>query len=222
MRNVLLAAGVLAALASSGCAMIYDVEGPHWRDYKPPKALAPAIAAPGSEWSYVRHDSGSYGNGVSHVSGKSLPMQTWQGRPHYAYESPEATTLIDPTTGRWAAQLKDGKPVASWDPAIGYHWPMWVGETWSVPYRVTNHATNKTAEFRAWFTVEAQETVHVPAGSFKAFRVVYSAPTLWGVAWWSPDLGIWVKSRFERISGDPAGAGVRQSDLLRADIKPVR
>lgn len=214
MRNASLVAALVLALASSGCAMVNDS-----RYYKPAKMLGPAIAPPGSEWSFVRRDSGSYGNGVSHVTSRSLPMQNWQGRPHYAYESPEATTLIDPTTGRWAAQVKDGKPLASWDPPIGYHWPMWVGETWSTPYRVTNHATGKSVEMRAWYVVEAQETVNVPAGTFRTYRVLYSAPTLWGHAWYSPDLGIWVKSRFERISQDPAGAGVRESDLLRVNIR---
>ena len=37
--------------------------------------------------------------------------------------------------------------------------------------------------------------------------------------WWSPELGITVKSRLERIASDPAGPGVRQSDLLRANLK---
>jgi len=212
MRKAFLAAGFLAAvLASSGCTLIHDT-----RYYEPAKLLGPSIAPPGSEWSNVRRDSGSYGSGVSHVTSKSLPMQNWQGRPHFAHEAPEGTTLIEPTTGRWVAQLKDGKPVVSWDPSIGYHWPMWVGESWSTPYRVTNHATGKTVDMRAQWVVEAEETVHVPAGSFRTFRVRYSSPSLRAVAWFSPDLGISVKSRFERIGEN---AGVRESELLRHNIK---
>ena len=218
MRNGSLVAGLLVALASAGCAMIYDVEGPHWRDYKPSKALAPAFAAPGSEWSYVRRDSGSFGSGVSHVYWKSLPVQNWQGRPHYAYEGPESTTLIDPTSGNWAALVKDGKPLVTWDPPLGFHWPMWIGETWSTPYKITN-AAGKTIDSRAWYTVEAQETVHVPAGSFRTYRILYSTPTLYGPLWWSPELGITVKSRLQRVAEDPAGAGVREADLLRQSVK---
>ncbi len=212
MRKAFLAAGVITtALASTGCTLVYDT-----RYYEPAKLLGPTIAAPGSEWSYVRRDRGSFGNGISHVAFRSLPVQNWQGRPHFAHEGPEATTLIDPTTGRWAAQVKDGKPLTSWDPPIGYHWPMWVGESWSTPYRVTNHATGKTVDMRARFVVEAQETVHVPAGSFRTFRVRYSSPTVRGVAWFSPDLGVWVKSRFERTGEN---AGTRESELLRHSIK---
>lgn len=217
MRNALLAGGLLVALASAGCAMIYDVEGPNSRYYKPPKALAPAFAAPGSEWSYVRRDSGSFGSGVSHVYWKSLPAQTWQGRPHVAYEGPEATILIDATSGNWAAQVKDGKPLVSWDPPLGYHWPMWVGETWSTPYKIT--VSSGTRDMRAWFTVEDEQTVQVPAGSFKTYRILYSTPTVWGHLWWSPELGITVKSRLERVAGDPAGPGVREADLLRQSVK---
>jgi len=217
MRNGSLVAGLLVALAAGGCAMMYDVEGPHWRDYKPAKTLAPAFAAPGSEWSYVRRDSGSFGSGVSHVYYKSLPAQSWQGRPHVAYEGPDSTILIDATSGNWAAQVKDGKPLVSWDPPLGYHWPMWVGETWSTPYKVTS--SNRTTDTRAWFTVEAEQTVHVPAGSFRTYRILYSTPTVWGHLWYSPELGITVKSRLERVAGDPAGPGVRESDLLRQTVK---
>ena len=209
MRNGSLAAGFVAAVVCAGCTTTPTS----------PKVLAPVVAAPGSEWSYVRRDSGSFGSGVSHVGWKSLPMQNWQGRPHFAWEGPESTTLIDPATGSWAAQVKDGKPLVSWDPPLGFHWPMWVGESWSTPYKVTNHANNRTTEMRAWFTVEAQESVNVPAGTFRTFRILYSAPTIWGHIWWSPELGVTVKSKFERIAEDPAGAGVREADLLRANIK---
>lgn len=214
MRTGSLVAGFLVALAATGCTIFADT-----RYYEPPKTLGPTFAAPGSEWSYVRHDSGSYGSGVSHVYWKSLPTQSWQGRPHFAYEGPEATILIDATSGSYAAQLKSGKPEVSWDPPLGFHWPMWVGESWSTPYKVTNYASNKTTDMRAWYTVEEEQTVHVPAGSFRTFRILYSTPTVWGHLWWSPELGITVKSRLERIAGDPAGAGVRESDLLRQSVK---
>lgn len=184
-----------------------------------PKVLGPVNIAPGSEWSNVQRDSGSFGSGVSHVAGKSLPMQNWQGRPHYAYEGPQFTTLTDPTSGRWAAQVKDGKPLVSWDPPIGYHWPMWVGETWSIPYRVTNHATNKTTEVRPTFSVEALENVNVPAGTFKAYKIHYNDPFVSAVQWWSPEIGLFVKTRVERNSQHPAGPGVRETDLLTVNIK---
>jgi hypothetical protein len=214
MRNASLVAALVLALASSGCAMVNDS-----RYYKPQKSLGPVPTLPGSEWSYVRRDAGSFGNGVSHVGWKSLPMQDWQGRPHYAHQGPEGTTLIDSTSGRWAAQVRDGKPVVSWDPPLGFHWPMWVGEKWSTPMRITNYATNQTAESRAWFTVEAQETVHVPAGSYRTYRILYQTPTVWGYLWWSPEIGVTVKTYLERIPSDPAGWGVRESDLLRANIR---
>jgi len=207
LRN--LTAAFLAGLICTGCTTTPTS----------PKALGPVIAPPGSEWSNVQRDSGSYGSGVSHVAGKSLPMQNWEGRPHYAYEGPEYTTLINPTSGNWAAWVKDGKTLVSWDPPIGYHWPMWVGESWETPYRVTNHATNKTSEMRGSFYVQSQENVNVPAGTFKTFKVWYVDSTLTGVIWWSPDLGLFVKSRFERNSSHPAGPGVREQDLLTVNIK---
>ena len=218
MRKGSLIAGFVAGLVCAGCAN-YPGTGPG-RWYEPSKALAPAFAAPGSEWSYIRKDSGSYGSGTSQVTWKSLPMQTYQGRPHYAYEGPEATLLLEPRSGSYAAQVKGGKPDVSWDPPLNfYHWPVWVGESWSTPHKVTNHATNQTKEMRAWYTVEDQQSVNVPAGTFKTFRILYSTDTVWGHIWWSPELGITVKSRLERVSSDPAGVGVRESELLRQRLK---
>jgi hypothetical protein len=215
MRNAVLAAGLVAALAGAGCTWNVDTT----RDYKPAKTLGPRLAQPGSEWSYVRRDSGSFGSGVSHVSFKSLPMQNWQGRQNFAYQGPDGTTLIEPTSGRWVAVVRDGKPLASWDPPVGYHWPLWLGETWSAPYRVTNHATGKTNDIRATFTVEAQETVNVPAGTFRAYRIRYADPFFTATSWYSPDIGLFVKSRQERHGNHPAGPGVREQDLLRVSIK---
>jgi hypothetical protein len=219
MRNGTLIAGLATALVVAACHGNFPGTGPE-RVYEPPRSLGPAFAAPGSEWSYVRKDSGSYGDGMSQVTWKSLPMQNYQGRPHYAYEGPEATLLIEPRSGSYAAQMKGGKLDVSWDPPLNfYHWPVWVGESWSTPYKVTNHASNQTKDMRAWYKVEDQQTVHVPAGSFKTFRILYSTDTVWGHIWWSPELGITVKSRLERVSSDPAGAGVRESDLLRQSLK---
>lgn len=219
MRKASWVAGLLVALVSAGCAMIYDVEGPHSRYYKPSKALGPVIAAPGSEWSYVRRDTGSFGSGVSHVAGKSLPMQNFHGRPHYAYEGPEVVSLLEPTTGRQIATVRDGKPVMSYDPSFGYHWPMWVGETWSTPYRITDHAKNTTREIRAWYHVEALEGVHVPAGTYRAYRIEYASESTVATTWWSPELGLVVKQRTTRTSKHPAGPGTREQDLLRVNVR---
>ena len=218
MRNGSLIAGFVVGLVCVGCAN-YPGTGEE-RYYKPSHALGPAFAAPGSEWSYVRHDSGSYGSGISHVYWKSLPMQNYQGRPHYVYEGPEATLLLEPRSGSYAVQMKNAKPEVSWDPALNFHhWPVWVNESWTTPYKITNHATNQTTEMRASYVVEDTQTVNVPAGTFKTFRIRYTSPALAGHIWWSPDLGITVKSRFVRVASDPAGEGVRESDLLRQSLK---
>ena len=184
-----------------------------------PKVLGPVFIPPGSEWSNVRRDSGSFGSGVSHVAGKALGTQNWQGRPHLAFETPEGVNVRNPTTGGLAALVKDGKPLTSWDPPISWHYPMWVGETWSTPFRVTNHANNQTTEIRPTFSVEALENVNVPAGTFKAYRVRSTSLTMESLTWYSLDLGLFVKTRVERYSNHPAGPGVREQDLLTVNVK---
>jgi hypothetical protein len=157
---------------------------------------------------------------MSQVTWKSLPLQNYQGRPHYAYEGPEATLLIEPRSGSYAAQMKGGKLTSA---GIRRSTSI-TGRCGSARAgrRRTRSPTTQTTRRRTCAlgtTVEDQQTVHVPAGSFKTFRILYSTDTVWGHIWWSPELGITVKSRLERISSDPAGVGVRESDLLRQSLK---
>ena len=88
-----------------------------------------------------------------------------------------------------------------------------------IPYKVTNYGTNQTREMRAYYSVEDQESINVPAGTFRTYRILYTTDTVWGYLWWSPELGVTVRAQLHRNAGDPAGPGTRQSDLLRANIK---
>jgi hypothetical protein len=66
--------------------------------------------------------------------------------------------------------------------------------------------------------VKAYEDVTTPAGTFKAFKVVRTTPNEHWVSWWSPDLGIEVKSKFELFRGN-RGPGTTEEELVSYDIK---
>jgi hypothetical protein len=85
---------------------------------------------------------------------------------------------------------------------------------------VTNHSTNKSIPAQFIFKVEAYEDVTVPAGTFKAFKVS-SSSTLGqeDVNWFSPELGIYVKSINVRTAKNAAGPGRRGSELISQTMK---
>ena len=114
----------------------------------------------------------------------------------------------------------DDKPIMSWDPPIMFDFPLEVGKTWTKNYRVTLHATKQTIPFDYSGKVEAYEDVIVPAGTFKAFKISTS-DTLGNenVIWYSPDLGVWVKSLMKRTAKYPAGPGTRESQVVSQTIR---
>jgi hypothetical protein len=69
------------------------------------------------------------------------------------------------------------------------------------------------------WNVEAREEIKVPAGTFKVFRVTNSDPTTESTYWWSPELGIFIKSKSQRTAKHPLGPGVRESELISYDFK---
>jgi hypothetical protein len=163
-----------------------------------------------------RRDSGSLGNGVSRVSGKALGPQTWQGRPVMATEGPGGTMLSDANTGNWVALVKGTTPLATYEPPLGHDWPVTVGKTWTRNTRVT--MPRRTMNLEATSHVEAHEEITVLAGTFKVFRIRYADQYHENLYWWHPDLGLVVKSKIQRYSSHPDGAGTREAEMASLTI----
>ena len=207
-KNMLVVAvGLAAALLSVSCAIAPRVDGP-------------IIVAAGSSWTFERRDSGSFGNGKAQQTVTALGERTWQGRKVRAVEIPQGIRLSDAATGDWLALVKGDQTLMTWEPSLGYDWPLTVGKQFNRNYRVVNHMTKQQTDIKSTMTVESYEDVTVPAGTFKAFRVRYVDSTgLETVNWFSPDAGTWVKSQAKRNSSFPAGAGTQDLDLLSYSLK---
>ena len=171
-------------------------------DYKPPAA--------GSTWVQQTRNSGSYGDGVSE-SQVRMRRTVWKGQDALAFESAQGT-LVE-RDAQWLATLApDGKPAMTWDPPIGWDWPLEVGKSWKRKYSVTIHAQGVTVSGEYTGTVDAFEDVTVPAGTFKAFRV--STSDTLGIndtTWWSPELGIVLKRVLVRTEKNAVGPGRRET-----------
>jgi hypothetical protein len=201
-------AALTAALLSGACAMFE----PRAERYVPPPV--------GATWVHARRDSGSFGSASIQLPGKFLGQQMWQGRMLNGFETPESSTLAMPESGLFVAVVKGSAPLITWEPPIGWNWPLEVGKTWTKSTRVTNHVTKQTTALDYTQKVEAYEDVTVPAGTFKTFKV--STVNTIGdesVNWFSPDLGIFVKQSLRRTAKHAQGAGAREIELVSQKIK---
>lgn len=208
IRRWIAAAGVTAVMVASGCAML----APKMETYKAPPL--------GAMWTISQVNTGSYGSSSARIA-FTRGERVWQGRQVVTFQNQAGTTLADSVTGKWIGVLGPSDAVAvSWEPPLGYDFPIEVGKAWVSKHRVDNRMTGRSVDFEATWKVEAYEDVTVPAGTFKAYRVRYS-DTLGNtdLYWTSPDLAINVKTSQKRSASHSQGAGTREIELVEQAIR---
>ena len=196
---------VVSSLLNVGCAI------------SPPVAEKMVIAPVGSTIAYHRKSSG----GLGAYDGKvvwNMTQSTWQGQSVYSFGSAlTGATLHDPSQFGVIAQINPaGQPTMSFNPPITYPWPLEVGKTWTTTHTMTLHASGKTMPLHINGKVESWGDVTVPAGTFKAYKLVWTDST--GdveTRWISPkDALATVKRHIDRPATHPQGAGVLDAELL--------
>ncbi len=206
LKTVLFGVSLGSAMLFVGCASA------------PPKWERFVLPAPGSSWTQVQRDTGSFGSGTKQVV-TSIDEATWEGRKVASYQTATQHLLID-ADGFVAITMPAGQLVMRWDPPIGYQWPLEVGKTWTKNHTLTVASSGQKIPFTTNWKVEAYEDVTVPAGTFKAWRVSYSdslgeTQTVWS----APDkMGGFVKQIRQRAATyQPGGAGTREVELVSID-----
>lgn len=183
----------------------------------PPVASGMAASPDGTVTTFHRKSSGSLGVFDGTVVWTQRTTQ-WNGRTVMAVSAPQAgTTLHDPQTQAVLAALDGGGKLAqTFDPPLDLPWPLEVGKTVTTRHKVTSHANNRTVDLNVQWKVESWGDVTVPAGTFKAYKVV-STNQLGEteVRWVSPSSQLnLVKRHIERTPAHPQGAGVLDAELL--------
>jgi hypothetical protein len=173
-----------------------------------------------STWTVSQVAAGSFGVASETIRFRALGPRDWAGRKVMAVEAGENVWYFDDQK-RTVAQLRGGKPVATYDPGEAvYDWPLAVGKGWTAKYRYLNHATGQATDVQFEVRVESYEKVDTSAGSFDTYMISMTSPTAKLIRWYSPKLGILVKDRFERTAANRLGAGTRESILLSQEIEP--
>mgnify|MGYP003434349692 CR=1 FL=1 len=117
-------------------------------------------------------------------------------------------------------QISRGEPLMSFDPPLGWQYPIMVGKTWTTSHKMTAHATGKTTAFESSCKVEDHGDVTVPAGTFKAFKLACTS-TIGNVDtfWFSADHGIYVKTSLRRTEKSGFGPGTQEAELVSLAIR---
>lgn len=155
----------------------------------------------------------------------TLAPATWQGKPAISMGAPQAGVgLYEPQGFGMVANLNPaGQPLMSFDPPIDYPWPLQVGKTWTGHHTVTLYPSGNQVPLKVEGKVESFGEVTVPAGTFKAFKLVWSMnQNEFETRWVAPHDGLaTVKRHVERPASHPQGAGVLDAELL-SSVKPAK
>lgn len=199
---------VLWVLALTGCGSMNPVT----QQWNPPRV--------GATWELAQKNTGSYG--------KDTTVQITRGQGRWNDQevitfanSSGPTTMADPQNGRWLAIVgRDGKPIMSWSPALGWSYPMKVGDAWTTAYRLTL-ATGKVLDYDLKCHIDSYSEIQVKAGTFPAYKIMCTS-TIGNeeIYWNSPTLGIFIKTQLRRTDKSPFGAGTQEAELISQNIRP--
>lgn len=211
-QTAVLAMASASMLLASGCASA------------PPAADKMQIGPMGTVLTYHRKSSGSLGTFDGQVVWTLAPA-TWQGKPAISMGAPQAGVgLYEPQGFGMVANLNPaGQPLMSFEPPIDYPWPLQVGKTWTGHHMVTLYPSGNQVPLKVEGKVESFGEVTVPAGTFKAFKLVWSMnQNEFETRWVAPHDGLaTVKRHVERPASHPQGAGVLDAELL-SSVKPAK
>ena len=176
--------------------------------------VAPPV---GSSWTQSNRNTGSYG--PSSTSQITRAERNWEGKPVIAFIGARGAFLMDPEGGDVAFVGQDDKPLLRWEPHQNWDWPLQVGKTFTRDYRLIVGA-DRTIPYTRTCAVKSVEDVSVPAGTFRAWKVECSNTLgVEDVLWFSPELGIFVKSSSKRSAANPFGAGTQEMELVSQTVK---
>jgi hypothetical protein len=176
-----------------------------------------AIMAPswqmGDEWQYAYKspsDSGSYVWSVDRI-------EMLNGAQHYVVKA--GTREIFYRVSDFASSLErlNGVVVVSHTPPrLNFAWPLTVGKRWEQSHRDERPVERQTTDRNSLWVVESEETVTVPAGTFRTMKITWRNKNTNAVnyeMWYAPEAKQWVKIR-EVLSN-----GIRERELIAFKLK---
>jgi len=176
--------------------------------------------SPGTRWvTRTTDQSGA----VSTITFTALEEGVHEGKPVYRLSDGADIRVFDKATRNFVASLRDRKERMAASPHDGtLSSPLWVGRSWRSTYTLHNRDRGRSDTVGVSWKVEAYEDVTVPAGTFKAFKLV-STPGMnnasYYTIWFAPDPGLVVKQIYERTPQHLMGPGKFTTELMELTRK---
>jgi len=162
----------------------------------------------GDEWEYAFKSPSGSGSFVWSVN----RVETFDGAQHYVVKTGTREILYRVSDLAASLERLDGVVVLrETPPRLHYSWPLIVGKTWEQDYKQERPVQRQTVNRSGTWTVETEEGVTVPGGTFKTLRIVSrnknnGAPA--SELWYAPEVKQWVKIR------EMLESGVRERELV--------
>jgi len=182
----------------------------------PTAASTQGISAPiwkfGDGWAYRYETPKGSGTYVWSVDRE----EKIDGVPHYVIKTGTRRIFYRKSDLALSRETIDGVIVAKHTPSrLNYMWPLYVGQRWDQTILEESPKDRQTVERVDTVIVEAEETVTVPAGTFKTYKIVHRNKRTGIVGyevWYSPQVKQWVKIR------ENLDSGLRTRELISFDL----
>lgn len=183
---------------------------------QPPVASTPPVPPVwkvGDEWAYRWESPTGKGTFVWSVD----RVEIWEGAEHYVVKSGTREIFYRTSDLAQSMERVEGVVERRHVPSrLTYAWPLTAGKTWEQSYTEERPRDRTTREEIVTWTVENEEMVTVPAGTFKVLKIVSRNKRTGAIVyemWWAPDVKHWVKIR-EHLS-----SGLRERELIAFKFK---
>src|SRR5262249_44964021 len=155
----------------------------------------PHVWRPGDEWVYRSESAAGSGTYVWSMDRE----EAIDGIPHYVIKTGTREIFYRKSDLAVTRETVNGMIVLDNKPSrLQLVWPLQIGMGWQQPFMEEHPAVHQTFERIDMVTVEAEEIVTVPAGTFKTLKLVYRNETTGATryeAWYSLELRQVVKLR---------------------------
>jgi hypothetical protein len=205
-RNILYVLVALTALNMIGCASSRSAP----LQDTPPKVaveskgdLASAPSGPamvpvwqvGDEWQYAYKSPSVSWTYVASVN----RVESVDGVPHYVVNSGNQEVFYRVSDLAFSLVREDGVVVSRDKPPwLLYAWPLAVGKSWEQNFVEERPVDRQTMNRDTLDTVDAEETITVPAGTFRTLKIVgrnRNTNALTYEGWYAPDVKTFVRTR---------------------------
>jgi len=167
----------------------------------------------GDEWQFAYKSPSGSGTYVWTMD----RVDVLDGVQHYVIRARNREIFIRVSDLASTLARDDGVVVSRETPSrLDYDWPLTIGKSWAQSYRFERPVAGQTADRNRLWTVEAEETVTVVAGTFRTLKISRrnkNTNALIGEVWYAPDVKQQVKAR------DILSSGIREEELTAYRFK---